>query len=1069
VIRRARALTRHRRRMTRLAVLVSACTFALLGGILAWAYVSGVSGAQTNTFSAAAVDHITISPSTASITAGGSQAYSDTALDASNGPFGTVTSTSSFSISPDGSCTGNSCTASVPGDHTVTAHFWGLTAGATLTVLSNDGSGVLASNVANVANGSTGNTIVLTYTAATGGLSGGEVDVAVPAGWTAPRSSNAVGCTTVSAGSLSFSGQTVRVNALTLAAGGTLTVTYGAQSGGACAAGDGATATTTAGPATWQGQEKSTAGGTLASITSPSINVYAADGSGTLATTTGNVSASSHNNTIAFTYTAAAAGGMSGGEVDLAVPSGWSAPVASNTLGCTTVSAGTLSFSGQTIKVSGLTLAAGGTLTVTYGAQSGGACANGDGATASATAGAQTWQGQQRSTPGGTLAGITSPSITVFAADGSGTLTTTTTTIANGSTGNTVAFTYTAAAGGVSNGEVDVAVPGGWTAPVTTNSAGCTTVSTGTLSISGSTIRVSALTLAGGGTLTVTYGATSGAPCTAGGGATAPTVAGAATWQGQETSTSGGTLASVSPSPSITVLSANGSGTLTTATTGVSAGSTQNGISFTYTAATGGMSGGSVTVAVPAGWTAPVITSAPGCVSATVGTVATSGQTITVSGLSLAAGSSTVITYGATSGGACTAGDGATATATTGAASWQGQEKSTAGGSLVTLGASPSITVFAADGSGTLGAGTANVNNGSTGTTIAFTYTAATGGISGGEVDVAVPAGWTPPAITNVIGCTTASTGTVSVSGQTVKVSGVTLGAGGTLTVTYGALSGGSCGAGDGAKASTTAGAATWQGSEKSTAGGALANLAASPSINVYAADGSGALTTTTTTVNASSTGNTIAFTYTAATGGFSGGEVDIVVPTGWTPPVTTNAIGCTTASTGTLGVTGQTIKVTGVTLAASGTLTVTYGATSGGACTAADVATATSTAGAQTWQGSQRSTAGGTLTSITSPSITVNGSMTVTSPTTTTPAHLHPNTSGQAFTITGTGFAVNVTVSLSDTHYVITNVNRTSSASITVTVNDTYTNSGTNAADLTVSNPGGGSVIVTGGVDNKG
>src|SRR5207237_8275938 len=111
-----------------------------------------------------------------------------------------------------------------------------------------------------------------------------------------------------------------------------------------------------------------------------------------------------------------------------------------------------------------------------------------------------------------------------------GTLTTPTSNVANGSTGNTITFTYTAAAGGLSNGSITLDVPAGWSAPSTTGAnAGYTTASTGTVSVSGQTITVSSVTLAGGSTLTVTYGATSaGGP-----GATAPGSAGSATWQGK--------------------------------------------------------------------------------------------------------------------------------------------------------------------------------------------------------------------------------------------------------------------------------------------------------------------------------------------------------------------------------------------------------------------------------------------------------------------------------------------------------------------------------------------------------
>src|SRR5439155_1107772 len=201
--------------------------------------------------------------------------------------------------------------------------------------------------------------------------------------------------------------------------------------------------------------------------------------------------------------------------------------------------------------------------------------------------------------------------------------------------------------------------------------------------------------------------------------------------------------------------------------TSVSASSTAHTLTFTYTAAaTGGMSSGSVTVAVPAGWSAPSTTgNAAGYTTATSGSVSVSGQTITVSSLTLAGGATFTITYGDTSGG----GSGATATSTTGAQTWQAQQKSIAGGTLTNLGTSSSITVYATDGSGTLTSGTSNVSASQTGRTITFTYTAAAGGISNGTVTVAVPAGWSAPSTTGAnAGYTTASAGTVSVSGQTI-------------------------------------------------------------------------------------------------------------------------------------------------------------------------------------------------------------------------------------------------------------------------------------------------------------
>ena len=366
-----------------------------------------------------------------------------------------------------------------------------------------------------------------------------------------------------------------------------------------------------------------------------------------------------------------------------------------------------MSVAGQTITISSLTLAGAGTATITYGSTAGG----GSGATATSSTGAQTWQAQEKSTSGGVLANLgASPSITVYAADGSGTLTSGTSVVSASQTGRTITFTYTAATGGISNGTVTLVVPSGWTAPSTTGAnAGFTTSSAGSVSVAGQTITVSSLTLAGGGTATITYGSTaSGGP-----GATATSTTGAQTWQVQEKSTSGGALANLGSSPSITVYAADGSGTLTSGTSLVSASQTGRTITFTYTAAAGGINNGSVTLVVPAGWSAPSTTGAnAGYTTASSGTVSVAAQTITVSSLTIAGGSTFTITYGSTASG----GPGATATSTTGAQTWQAQAKSTSAGSLANLGSSPSITVYAADGSGTLTAGTSVVSASQTGT-----------------------------------------------------------------------------------------------------------------------------------------------------------------------------------------------------------------------------------------------------------------------------------------------------------------------------------------------------------------
>ncbi|MCC6591371.1 MAG: Ig-like domain-containing protein [Bryobacterales bacterium] len=95
------------------------------------------------------LDHIALSPASGSIVAGGNQSYTATAFDKFNNTIGNVTSTTTFSISPNGSCTGAVCTAAVAGPHTVTGANGGKTAQASLNVTggASDAAGPVTSNV----------------------------------------------------------------------------------------------------------------------------------------------------------------------------------------------------------------------------------------------------------------------------------------------------------------------------------------------------------------------------------------------------------------------------------------------------------------------------------------------------------------------------------------------------------------------------------------------------------------------------------------------------------------------------------------------------------------------------------------------------------------------------------------------------------------------------------------------------------------------------------------------------------------------------------------------------------
>jgi hypothetical protein len=108
------------------------------------------------------------------------------------------------------------------------------------------------------------------------------------------------------------------------------------------------------------------------SASSPMANVVitaAPDGSGTMTVSPTSVPVGSSGDTFVFTYTAGP-GGLSSGELELTVPTGWSAPsVTPSAAGYVTSTCGAVSVANSTITVSGVTLAGGATCTITYGSK----------------------------------------------------------------------------------------------------------------------------------------------------------------------------------------------------------------------------------------------------------------------------------------------------------------------------------------------------------------------------------------------------------------------------------------------------------------------------------------------------------------------------------------------------------------------------------------------------------------------------------------------------------------------------------------------------------------------------
>ncbi len=85
-------------------------------------------------FTEGCLDHLRLTPAIATMSLGASQAYTVEGYDASDADLGPVTRSVQLSISPDGSCTPQACTATKSGPHTVTASVGDIKADASLNV-----------------------------------------------------------------------------------------------------------------------------------------------------------------------------------------------------------------------------------------------------------------------------------------------------------------------------------------------------------------------------------------------------------------------------------------------------------------------------------------------------------------------------------------------------------------------------------------------------------------------------------------------------------------------------------------------------------------------------------------------------------------------------------------------------------------------------------------------------------------------------------------------------------------------------------------------------------------------
>ena len=277
------------------------------------------------------------------------------------------------------------------------------------------------------------------------------------------------------------------------------------------------------------------------------------------------------------------------------------------------------------------------------------------------------------------------------------------------------------------------------------------------------------------------------------------------------------------------------------------------------------------------------------------------------------------------------------------------------------------FSVVPADGAGVLALSPKAVSASTPGRTITLAFTMGYGGMDNGALRFRVPDGWSPPS-TNpaAAGYVAATLGTVAVSGRQVTISGLSGAGGRRLTVSYGSKAGG----GPGARVPAAVGAQQWIASSRGTATGSFTRLAASPSLTVHAADGSGAISPSASSVPANKAGRTITFSYTAAAGGMKAGEIRLTVPDGWSAPsLEPLARGYSTASKGQLAIANRTIVVSNVTVPGGTTMTITYGSKAAGG----PGARSPSNTGNQTWLTRQRSTSAGILRKlVASPIITV-------------------------------------------------------------------------------------------------
>merc|ERR1712000_790911 len=292
------------------------------------------------------------------------------------------------------------------------------------------------------------------------------------------------------------------------------------------------------------------------------------------------------------------------------------------------------------------------------------------------------------------------------------------TLIAAGSTTDIdIVFT---AGGNMGGGKVSVTLPADWSAfSQTSGAAGYVTTSidtdaTPTAAVSGGNLvsgvlEVTIASLGAGESFTINYD-----------NVVVPSQTGSYSFGLKSQASTSGSLVSLAANPGITVgAAADGSGTA---------------VVTSVPTTVGPIDAGAVALVVPTGWNAPAVANTTVLSTGTIGDLSFELQTVTVDGVTLAAGQTVTFTL-----------SGLTAQADSGSASFALQSKGAAAGTL-TAADTASLTVSnVADGSGTLTVSPEAVISGST-QDITFTYTAA-GSISSGGLQIIIPTGWSEPQV----------------------------------------------------------------------------------------------------------------------------------------------------------------------------------------------------------------------------------------------------------------------------------------------------------------------------------